>query len=196
MDRSTFARTGIAGTVAAMGLAVGGIAMASAESDTTDAVAGAAAATMHPGGHGRGGGHVAEALAEQLGLEEGVVREALVAVRDELGPDRGGAAPRTAPTDEERAERRAAFAAALAEELEVSEAKVTAALAALAAEGEADLEERRADIRERLVERLDAAIEDGTLDASDKASVLKAFDADLLGGGPGGRGPGGAGPRG
>ena len=198
MDRSTLARTGIAGAVAGLGLTAGGIAMASAESETADATISSSA---HPGGPRGDRGHIAEILAEELGLEEEVVQDALTAVRDELRPDRSdkdaGAVPEK-PTDEERAERQAAFAAALAEELDVSEAKVAAALDALQQEAEAEREERRADGRERLVERLDAAIEDGTLTAADKASVLKAFDAELIGdgfgGGPGRHGPAGGAP--
>jgi hypothetical protein len=198
MDRSTLARTGIAGAVAGLGLTAGGIAMASAESKTADATISSSA---HPGGPRGDRGHIAEILAEELGLEEEVVQDALTAVRDELRPDRSdkdeGAVPEQ-PTDEERAERQAAFAAALAEELDVSEAKVAAALDALHQEVEAEREERRADGRERLVERLDAAIEDGTLTAADKASVLKAFDAELIGdgfgGGPGRHGPVGGAP--
>lgn len=194
MDRSTLARTGIAGAVAGLGLTVGGIAMASAETGSDDATASASA---HPGGHRWGGGHLVEVLAEELGLEEDVVQEALEAVRDELRPDDTDA-PREAPTEEERAERQAALAEALAEELDVSEAKVTAALEVLHEEVEADREERRAEGRELLVERLDAAVEDGTLTEADKASVLKAFDAELIGGFGGGfrGGPGHHGPVG
>lgn len=180
MDRSTLVRTGIAGAVAAAGLTVGGIAMASADSE----------AGMGPGGPRGDRGQKVEVLAEELGLTEDVVRDALSAVRDELRPDRD--ADGTPPTEEERAERQAAFAAALAEELDISEEKVTAALEVLADQAEADREDRRADARVRLVERLDAAVSDGTLTEADKTSVLKAFDADLIGGGfggPGGRGP-------
>ncbi len=191
MDRSTLARTGIAGAIAALGLAAGGIAMASAETEAGEVTA---AASAHPGGPRGDRGQHAEELAEALGLEVDVVRDALRAVRDELRPDADEEAPRTPPTDAERAERQAALAAALAEELDISEAKVAAALAELQEQHEADRAERRAEVREHLVERLDAAVEDGTLTAADKASVLKAFDADLIGGGfrGGHGGPGGA----
>lgn len=193
MDRSTLARTGIAGVIAGLGLTAGGIAMASAETDATGTTT--ASASAHPGGPRGDLGQHAAALAEALGLEEDVVREALRAVRDELRPKSDEAdGPRTPPTDAERAERQAALAAALAEELDISEARVTAALAELQEQREADRAERRAEHRVALVERLDAAVEDGTLTAADKASVLKAYDADLIGGGF--RGPGGHGQAG
>lgn len=190
MDRSTLARTGIAGAIAGLGLTVGGIAIASAETGTSETTT--ASASAHPGGPRGDRGERAEALAEALGLEEDVVRAALQAVRDELRPDTDDDGVRTPPTEAERAARQAALAAALAEELDISEAKVTAALAELEEQHEAARAERRAEARVALVERLDVAVEAGTLTAADKASVLKAYDADLIGGGFRG-GPGGAG---
>lgn len=196
MDRSTLARTGIAGAVAGLGLTVGGIAMASAETETPETTN--ASASAHPGGPRGDRGQDAETLAEELGLEQDVVEDALDAVRDELRPDKAETTDGTRPeppTDAERAERQAALAKALAAELDVSEAKVAAALEVVQEQREADRTERRAEARVDLVERLDAAVEDGTLTAADKASVLKAYDADLIGGGhggPGGRGPAGA----
>lgn len=79
----------------------------------------------------------------------------------------------------------AAMAADLADALGVSEDKVESALEKLH-------ENRQAKGREALSDRLDAAVDDGTLTEADKASVLKAYDADLIGGGHGGpgRGPG------
>ncbi|MFB9767842.1 hypothetical protein ACFFOS_25945, partial [Nocardioides kongjuensis] len=79
------------------------------------------------------------------------------------------------PTDAERAEREAALAKALAEELGLDEAKVSAALDDVRAAHDA---ERRQD----LSDRLDQAVSDGTLTAGDKASVLEAYDAGVLGG--------------
>lgn len=187
MDKSTAARIGIAGAMAGAGLAAGGIAMASAES-TSDTPTSSSA---QPGGPRGDRGHLAEVLAKELGLEEDVVQKALDAVRDELRPDTSksteGGRP-TPPTAEERTERQAALAKALAKELEVSEAKVKAALTVANKEADADRQERRADSRADLVTRLDAAIKAGTLTEADKASVLKAFDAELLGGFGGGRG--------
>ena len=46
--------------------------------------------------------------------------------------------------------------------------------------------EREAEHRTELSSRLDEAVSKGTLSSSDKDSVLKAFDAGVLGGGPDG----------
>lgn len=195
MDKSTAARIGIAGTVAALGLTAGGVAMASAESDSTDATA---TASAHPGGHRGEGGQRAGVLATELGLDQEKVQEALDTVRKELRSEAADDADgkRTPPTEEERTARQAALVSALATELGVSEDKVTAAFEAVKEQAEANREERSAAAREKLVERLDAAVADGTLTEADQASVLKAYDADLLGGAKGGGkgGPRGGGP--
>ena len=83
----------------------------------------------------------------------------------------------TRPTDAERQAREKARVTALAKELGVTEAKVQAALDAIKAD-------REASRRTELTTRLDAAVKAGTLSAADKASVLKAFDAGVLGGRP------------
>ncbi|GAA3522966.1 hypothetical protein [Nocardioides daeguensis] len=132
-----------------------------------------------PGGPGHGPGLDAAALAEALGVGEDQVRDALVAVRDQLAPDDAtkpatGERP-TPPTEAERTEREAALAKALAAELGLGEAKVSAALDEVRAAHEA---ERRQD----LSDRLDQAVTDGDLTAGDRASVLKAYDAGVLGG--------------
>lgn len=132
-----------------------------------------------PGGHGGPGpGLDPAALAKALGVSEDDLTDALDAVRDQLRPDDAtgpaeGERP-TPPTDAERAEREAALAKALAGELGLDEAKVTAALDEVRVAHEA---ERRQD----LSDRLDEAVTDGELTADDKASVLKAYDAGLLG---------------
>lgn len=188
MDRTTAARIGIAGAVASVGLAAGGIALASADSDTADS---AASSSAHPDGPRGDRGQLAETLAKELSLDQAKVETALDAVRDDLRPDKSdttdGAAP-TPPTDAERAARQAALATALAKELGVSEDKVTAALKVAEDQADADRAERRTESRKELVTRLDAAVKAGTLTAADKTSVLKAFDADLIGGGFGGHG--------
>lgn len=194
MNRSTAARIGIAGAVAGAGLAVGGIAIASADEGTgtpTSSDVRPSGVRGGPGGHG-GIGEYAETLAEELGVREATVKRALLAVHRDLRSERAadGSTP-SRPTEAERAERRAALAKALADELDVSEAKVTAALAVVEKQVEADREDRRAQVRTHLVSRLDEAVEDGTLTEADKTSVLKAFDAEILGG-PGG--PGGGAP--
>ncbi|MFC7502794.1 hypothetical protein, partial [Nocardioides sp. GCM10030258] len=68
-----------------------------------------------------------------------------------------------------------ALAKALADELGLDEAKVADALDTLR---DAQKAERRTD----LSERLDTAVKDGDLTDADKASVLKAYDAGVLGG--------------
>ena len=195
MDRSTAARIGIAGAVAGAGLAAGGIAMASAES-TADAPTSTQA---HPGGPRGDRGQIAEVLAKELGLKKDAVQKALDDVPDELRPDKPTDGSRPAPpTAAERTEHQAALAKALAKELGVSEAKVTAALTVANKQADADRQEHRADARADLVTRLDAAVKAGTLTEADKTSVLKAFDAELIGGFGGGfgGGPGGHGAEG
>lgn len=137
-----------------------------------------------PGGFGRGGAHLdAAGLAEALGVSEDELTAALDAVRDEMGPGNrerpaDGERPEP-PTDEERADRAAAFAKALAEELGIDESTVSDAFETLRADA-------RSERRTALGERLDQAVEDGDLTDADKESVLKAYDAGVLGG-PGGR---------
>lgn len=188
MDRSTIVRTGVAGAVASLGLAMGGIAMASADTPDTSGTT----STKAPGP--RDGGQLASTLAKQLGLDEDVVKKALDSVRDDLKPTKPADGTKaTPPTEAERAERQAAFIKALAKELDVAEAKVKAALTLAQTEA-------RATERTNLATKLDAAVKAGTLTSADKASVLKAFDAQVIGGmgghgghgGPGG--PGGAPP--
>ena len=129
-----------------------------------------------PGGHHGGpGGLDAAALAKQLGLTEAKVAAALEKVRAAQEPS-APPAQGAKPTDAERQAREKARVTALATELGVSEAKVQAALEAIRADREAS---RKAE----LSTRLDAAVKAGTLTAADKASVLKAFDAGVLGGG-------------
>ena len=137
MEKNAVVRTAIAAGVAGLGLSVGAVALASADSADESRPAAVVATDRGPGGHGPGG----------------------------HGPGRH---------DDQRV-------ADLAEALDLSEEKVAAALEDLRAAHEA--EERTA-----LSERLDAAVEAGDLTAADKASVLKAFDAGVLGG-PGGHGP-------
>lgn len=132
-----------------------------------------------PGGHGRGPGLDAAALATALGVSEDKVSDALDKAREATKPDDAdkpaAGEERTPPTDAERAERQAAFTAALADALGLDEDKVSDALETVRAARDA---ERRTDLEERL----DQAVSDGDLSAADKASVLKAYDAGVLGG--------------
>ncbi|MEO9325291.1 hypothetical protein ABFT23_17490 [Nocardioides sp. C4-1] len=200
MNTSTTARIGIAGAVAGLGLAAAGMAVTHAE--TTDPPAASSSAGDRPGPGGPGGpggprgehggpGMEAAAIAESLGLEEDVVEQALQEVRDALRPEPpepDGERP-APPSEAERSQQEAAFVTALAEKLGVTEDQVTTALEAAREQADADREERRAEDRGALAERLDAAVADGTLTEADKTSVLKAYDADLIGhDGPGGPG--------
>ena len=92
--------------------------------------------------------------------------------------------------------------AELAKKLGVSEDKLKEAMDSLRSEGSGEQKgerpdksamdqklatsEREAEHRTELSSRLDEAVSKGTLSSSDKDSVLKAFDAGVLGGGPGG----------
>ncbi len=177
-----------AAALLAAGAVAGGAsatALAANADDTTGSTGSSSTQGADPGRPGPGGpdGHGpgldAAALAKALGVSEDDLKDAFDAVRDQLGP---GDAARPAdgerpapPTDAERAEREAALAKALAEELGLDEAKVSAALDDVRAAHDA---ERRQD----LSDRLDQAVSDGTLTAGDKASVLEAYDAGVLGG--------------
>ena len=130
-----------------------------------------------PGGHRGGpGGLDPAALAGKLGVSEAKVTAALAKVRAAQQPT-SPPAEGSKPTEAERQAREKALVTALAKELGVSQAKVQTALDAIRAEREAS---RRSDLTTRLA----AAVKAGTLSAADQASVLKAFDAGVLGGGP------------
>ncbi|HWJ09526.1 MAG TPA: hypothetical protein VNS46_09145 [Nocardioides sp.] len=169
----------VAGGVTAASLSANAADDTGTSSDTASATAGERG-PGGPGGHGWGGPGVdTAALATALGVSEDKLSDALDAVRETLRPDADsrpadGTEP-TPPTDEERAEREAAFVTALAEELGLGEAKVSDALETVRAAHEAEH-------RTELSDRLDQAVEDGDLTDADKASVLKAYDAGVLGG--------------
>ncbi|MFG2100649.1 hypothetical protein ACIBXA_08700 [Micromonospora echinaurantiaca] len=97
---------------------------------------------------------------------------------------------------QQRADRQAEFAEALAKELGVSTDKVTAALEKIRAERKpADrperpsAEERQAALKERLAQ----AVEDGKLTQEQADAISAAVEAGVLPGGPGGHGQGGPG---
>jgi hypothetical protein len=114
-------------------------------------------------------------LAEALGVSETELQSAFESVREQLGAPQTDRS--TPPADGELEVRRDQMIDALAEQLDLSAAEVTAAFEALQ-QGRAD--ERRTALRERL----DEAVAAGDLTTEDRASVLKALDAGLLGGGP------------
>jgi len=178
-------RTRAAGLLAA-GVVAGGILTGGIAANAADQ-AGDSARSSHvtdqrdgfkeggPGGRGRPGGPGrigAAELAKALGVSEDRLDAALKAVREDTKPPERPTRP---PSDSERKARREKFVAALAKELDLSEAKVKAALKKVHAAREAD---RRDDLNDRLA----AAVKAGKLTADDRASVLKAFDAGVLGG--------------
>lgn len=187
MPRITRTAT-LAGVAGAAAIATIGLGASQALAETTPAPSasaspqsGEAPSTGAPtdrggAGHGRGGfkGGGASALAEALGLDEATVQATIEKVREGNKPTELPAQG-TKPTDAEHEARQTAYVTALAKELGVSEDKVTAALEKVRS---AHATERRS----ALSEKLDAAIKVGSLTAADKASVLKALDAGVLGG--------------
>ena len=174
-------------SIAGLGLSVGALGLANA-ADSTSPNTDTTISTSAPDGRGfRGGpghgpmghGEVSADLAKELGVTEAELQTAFEAIRDTVKPD--GERPTSPPSEEERAAKQKELAAALAKELGISEEKVTAAFTKLR-------EAREAEHRTELSTRLDGAVEEGTLTEADKESVLKAFDAGVLGG-PGGPRP-------
>lgn len=185
MEKSTVIRTAIAAGVAAAGLSVGGVALASADDDGSQ--------DRKPEAGER---HVfqddfAEKLAEELDIPEAEVEKALEEVRDELVPDLSDLKERwderrdegerpdrddlpAPPSEEEMEQHKQEFEKALAEALGVSEDELSDAFTELRDAAESG-------IRDDLEERLDGAIEDGDLTEADKKSVLKAYDAGVIG---------------
>ncbi len=193
MNRSTMIRRGVASGIAGAGLAVGALGIASAADDgaqsdsSTPSESSSTDASSKRGdgdrGHGRGpgGGHGlgGSELAEALGVSEADLRSAFESVREQREPSQADRS--TPPTDAEREERREEMIASLAEELDLSATEVTAAF-------EEVQEAHAAERRTALGDRLDEAVTAGDLTAADRASVLKAFDAGVLGGPKGERG--------
>lgn len=185
MNRSTTLRRGVAATVAAAGLAVGGIGIASAAGDDqpNDRISstGASAASDgdgdHRGAHRHGQrspGNVSS-LAEALDVTEADLRSAFQSLREGHEPSQDGDRS-TPPTDAEREQQHEQRANALAAELDgVSAEQVTAAVEEITSD-------KRAEARTELAGRLSEAVTAGDLTSADRTSVLKAFDAKVLGG--------------
>jgi hypothetical protein len=96
---------------------------------------------------------------------------------------------------QQRADRQAAFAEALAKELGVSTDKVTAALEKVREQQKADRPERPSaeDRQAQLKERLDQAVKDGKLTQEQADAITKAAEAGVFPGPAGGRGHHGGG---
>ena len=187
MNRSTNIRRGVATGIAGAGLTLVGIGIASAAEDEAQSVSstlasssatdtGSAEHSERDRGHGEGRGHGpgGPELAEALGVSETELESALESVREQSQTDRS-----TPPANGELKERRDQMINALAEELGLSTAEVASAFE--------ERQQGRADERRTVLsDRLDEAVSEGDLTAEDQASVLKAFDAGVLGGTSGG----------
>ncbi|WP_106817258.1 hypothetical protein [Janibacter massiliensis] len=175
---------GVAGAQADTSPSTAGATTSSTTTDQSSAGNGTAKAPDHgrpgPGRPGEGGPggprEDAAALAKKLGITEAKLTAAMQKVHEANRPT---SRPATPPTQADMKAHRTAEAAALAKQLGISESKVTAALDAVRDAHEA---QERTD----LATRLDSAVKKGTLTSGDKASVLKAFDAGVLRGGPAG----------
>ncbi len=191
------ARTLVAGGVAGLGLAIGGLAVATADDTDPPSSPGASQGQDRPDGdrgHGRGHGswghELGADLADELGVSGDELRDAWKNIRKDLKADRPHREDGEPPSEADIDAFQKKVAAALAQELDLPQADVEAALEKVRGEADQRFEDRaeewRTEARQRLVERLDQAIEDGDLTEADKSSVLKAFDAGVLGrGGPG-----------
>jgi len=177
MDKQRLRATGlVAAGVVAGGILAGTLgAQAADDSAPEPARSGMVMHAAHggPGGPGGRRGPGGEELAEALGVSEEKLRDAFEAIRDDVKPARRSLdGP---PTAAQRDALHDKLTAALAKELGLSEAKVEAAF-------EKVHEARAAEHRDALSDRLDAAVKAGKLTSDDRASVLKAFDAGVLGG--------------
>lgn len=184
MNKSTVIRTGVAGAVAAAGLVAGGTVMANADDSASSSTS--TQTEGRDGGRGEGGRGGAKdgvgvrdtaAFATALGVSEDDLTAALASIRADLKAARADTDEDAEGERPDRSVRQAALASALADELDISEDKVTSALDGLR-------DDATSDRRSKLTERLDTAVDDADLTEADKAAVLKAFDAGVLGGGP------------
>jgi hypothetical protein len=172
----------VAAGVLALGAGVGIAGVAAADPTPTPNPTATASGSATPGtdrpGAGRHGGGFRDGaqlseLAGKLGVTEERLREALSAIREE-----NRSTP--PPGDQTREERDAALAEALAEQLDLDEAKVVQALAEIRAA-------RQAEQAAALKERLDAAVADGKLTRAEADAVTKAVEQGVIN--VGGRGP-------
>ena len=168
---------GAGAAAAAAAVSLGAAGMAFAETTTTPEVTSSASSSAQPGGGfgghhgGRGGGFDTAALATKLGVDEAALTEALQTVRESVksGAEATGERP-------DRSAMNTALAAPLAEALGLDESAVQTALDELRSEKQA---ERSAELQDRL----DAAVEDGTLMQEEADGAAKAIEEGVIGGG-------------
>ncbi|MGC3955165.1 MAG: hypothetical protein QM804_13125 [Propionicimonas sp.] len=185
MKKKAVAAVSAAVLTAGLGVGVAQLATAAdpTSSPTSSPSAGPGDQKGRPGGGLHRGADVdVSGLAKKLGVDETKLSEAVSAARKATRPTE-----KTKPTEQTqaereaaRAERQAAFAKALASELGIDEAKVTAALNELRTEREA---ERAAESKAVL----DQAVKDGKLTQAEADAVQKAADQGIVRIGKGGR---------
>lgn len=175
----------VAATVLTAGLGVGVSQLASAETPSPSPTSSPTADSGKDTGRKGHRGHAKldlSALASKLGVDEAKLSEAVAAARKATAPTEKTKPAEQSQADREaaRTARQAAFAKALAAELGIDEAKVTAALDELRAARET---ERTA----RQKATLDQAVTDGKLTAAEAEAVQKAVDQGIVRIGNGGR---------
>ncbi|GAA4567650.1 hypothetical protein GCM10023176_20350 [Micromonospora coerulea] len=135
--------------------------------------------------------HLLAGLAAAGVLGVGIAAPTVAFAEDSATPSPSASSSTDPGTDrqQQRADRQAAFAEALAKELGVSTDKVTAALEKVREQQQADRPERpsTADRQAMLKERLDQAVKDGKLTQEQADAITKAAEAGVFPG-PGGRG--------
>ncbi|MGK5742043.1 hypothetical protein [Micromonospora sp. URMC 103] len=147
--------------------------------------------------------HLLAGLATAGVLGVGIAAPTMAFAADNATPTPSASTSANGDRQQQRADRRAEFAEALAKELGVSTDKVTAALEKVREQHRADhpkgdrperpsAEERQAKLKERqakLKERLDQAVKDGKLTQEQADAITKAVEAGVFpGGGFGGPG--------
>jgi hypothetical protein len=177
--RSKKTAVAVVAGVLALGAGVGVAGIAAADptptpNPTATASGSATSGTDRPGGGGRHGGGFRDGaqlteLAGKLGVTEEELSEALRAIREENRST-------IPPTDQTQKQRDAALAKALAEMLDLDEAKVTQALTEIRTA-------RQAERAAALKERLDAAVADGKLTQAEADAVTKSVEQGVIGGG-------------
>ncbi|WP_051215596.1 hypothetical protein [Granulicoccus phenolivorans] len=162
--------TGAGITAAALGGA--GLAFAAPTATPTDSPSASTSASPTDTSTDRGHrqGMDTATLAQKLGVDEAKLKTALQEIRQANAQQNKDGSNRPDPTA-----RKAELAKQLAEKLGIDEAKVTAALDEVQ-------QAAQTQHRDQLKSRLDQSVTDGKLTQADADSVLKAFDAGVLGG--------------
>ncbi|WBB67133.1 hypothetical protein [Micromonospora sp. WMMD812] len=142
--------------------------------------------------------HLLAGLATAGVLGVGIAAPTMAFAADGNTPTPSASTTDSGDRQQQRADRQAEFAEALAKELGVSTDKVTAALEKVREQHQADRPERPSaeDRQAKLKERLDQAVKEGKLTQEQADAITKAVEAGVLPGGSGGGRPGGWGGHG